>query len=54
MVQAIFRPIGLNAVKSATIPNPHLIVVSIHKAATIGRKKHQTETNGERCFRPAE
>lgn len=47
MVQAIFRPIGLNAVKNATISKPYVIGTSIRKAATIGPKKWQTETNGE-------
>lgn len=47
MVQAIFRPIGLNAVKNATIPKPQVIGPAIHKAATIKLKKHQTEMSGE-------
>jgi hypothetical protein len=47
MVQAIFRPIGLNAVKNATILKPYVIGITIHKAATIGRKKQQAETSGE-------
>lgn len=53
MAQAIFRPIGLNAVKIATIADSYVIGASIYKAATIGREKQQTETNGERCSRPA-
>lgn len=54
MVQAIFRPIGLNTVKNATILKPYVIGVSMHKAATIGLKKGQAETSGECCFHPAE
>lgn len=47
MVQAIFRPIGLNAVKSATILKPSVVGAAIHRAATIGREKWQTEMSGE-------